>query len=137
MALLSNAFRTINNTQNLPPREYRMNPRPMSMNKLNDLQQDCLSNIGQLKNMDEFKNIQYTNKLGSFRPDNKNCVDKEDLSPNYLPREYTNEEIINVCNNNCNNENNIREPMSKFEDWLILGGIVIAVGLFMRIKDRF
>ena len=24
--------------------------------------------------------------------------------------------------------------MSKFEDWLILGGIVIAVGLFMRIK---
>ena len=100
MALLSNAFRTINNAQNLPPREYRMNPRPLSINKLNDLQQDCLSQVGQLKNMDEFKNIQYTNKLGSFRPDNKNCVDRGELSPNYLPRENTNEQIINVCNNN-------------------------------------
>ena len=134
MALLSNAFRTINNAQNLPPREYRMNPRPLSINKLNDLQQDCLSQVGQLKNMDEFKNIQYTNKLGSFRPDNKNCVDREELSPNYLPRENTNEKIVNVCNSN--NKIN-HEPMSKFEDWLILGGIVIAVGLFMRIKDRF
>ena len=134
MAFLSNAFRTINNSQNLPPREYRINPRPLSMNKLNDLQQDCLSQIVQLKNMDNFKNIQYTNKLGSFRPDNKNCVDRGELSPNYLPKENTNEKIVNVCNNN--NKIN-HEPMSKFEDWLILGGIVIAVGLFMRIKDRF
>ena len=133
MAFLSNAFRTINNAQNLPPREYRINPRPLSMNKLNDLQQNCLSQVGQLKNMDEFKNIQYTNKLGSFRPDNKNCVDRGELSPNYLPRENTNEQIINVCNNNKISH----EPMSKFEDWLILGGIVIAVGLFMRLKDRF
>lgn len=133
MALLSNAFRTINNAQNLPPREYRMNPRPLSINKLNDLQQDCLSQVGQLKNMDEFKNIQYTNKLGSFRPDNKNYVDRGELSPNYLPKENTNEKIVNVCNNNKINH----EPMSKFEDWLILGGIVIAVGLFMRIKDKF
>ena len=78
--------------------------------------------------------IQYTNKLGSFRPDNKNCVDRGELSPNYLPKENTNEKIVNVCNNN--NKIN-HEPMSKFEDWLILGGIVIAVGLFMRIKDRF
>ena len=38
-----------------------------------------------------FKNIQYTNKLGSFRPDNKNYVDRKELSPNYLPRENTNE----------------------------------------------
>ena len=44
--------------------------------------------------------------------------------------------IVNVCNNNNNNKFR-QEPMSKFEDWLILGGIVIAVGLFMRIKDRF
>ena len=57
---MSNAFRTINNAQNLPPREYRMNPRPLSINKLNDLQQDCLSQVGQLKNMDNLKifNIQ-------------------------------------------------------------------------------
>ena len=34
MAFLSNAFRTINNSQKLPPREYRINPRPLSMNKL-------------------------------------------------------------------------------------------------------
>lgn len=133
MALLSNAFRTIDNAQNLPPREYRMNPRPLSMNKLNDLQQDCLSNVGQLKNMDEFKNIQYTNKLGSLRPDNKNYVDKGELSPNYLPIENTNENIVNVCNNNKISH----KSMSKFEDWLMLGSIVIAVGLFMRIKDRF
>ena len=133
MALLSNAFRTIDNAQNLPPREYRMNPRPLSMNKLNDLQQDCLSNVGQIKNMDEFKNIQYTNKLGSLRPDNKNCVDKGELSPNYLPRENTNENIVNICNNNKISN----KSMSKFEDWLMLGSIVIAVGLFMRIKDIF
>lgn len=133
MALLSNAFRTIDNAQNLPPREYRMNPRPLSMNKLNDLQQDCLSNVGQIKNMDEFKNIQYTNKLGSLRPDNKNYVDKGELSPNYLPIENTNENIVNVCNNNKISH----KSMSKFEDWLMLGSIVIAVGLFMRIKDRF
>lgn len=134
MTFLSNAFRTINNAHNLPPREYRINPRLLSINKLNDLQQDCLSQVGQLKNMDEFKNIQYTNKLGSFRPDNKNYVDRGELSPNYLPKENTNEKIVNVCNNN--NKIN-HESISKFEDWLILGGIVIAVGLFMRIKDRF
>lgn len=133
MAFLSNAFRTIDNVQNLPPREYRMNPRPLSINKLNDLQQDCLSNVGQIKNMDEFKNIQYTNKLGSLRPDNKNCVDKGELSPNYLPRENTNENIVNICNNNKISH----KSMSKFEDWLMLGSIVIAVGLFMRIKDLF
>ena len=130
MALISNVFGKMKMDMNLPPRETRMNPRPLSMNKLNTLDQSILSSVGQIKDMSQFKNVDNNNVLGSFRPDNKPEVSKKELSPNYLPKE-----VMKGKELRAHEIKRVNEPMNKFEDWLIFGGIIIAVGLFLRLKD--
>lgn len=132
MASITNVFGKMGDVNSLPPREYRMNPRPQSMNKLSDLQQHYLGQVGQIKDTYEFKNIDNNNILGSFRPDNSPNVSKKELSCNYLPDVVQNDNVIKACN--VLNQNG--KPMSSFEDWLILGGIIISIGLFLRFKDK-
>ena len=130
MALISNVFGKMKMDINLPPRENRMNPRPLSMNKLDTFDQSILSSVGQMKDMSQFKNVENNNVLGSFRPDNKPEVSKNELSPNYLPKE-----VMKGKELRAHEIKRVDEPMNKFEDWLILGGIIIAIGFFLRLKD--
>ena len=130
MALISNVFGKMKMDMKLTPRETRINPRPLSMNKLDLLDQSILSSVGQIKDMSQFKNMDNNNVLGSFRPDNKQEVSKKELSPNYLPKE-----VMKGKELRAHEIKRVNEPMNKFEDWLILGGIIIAIGLFLRLKD--
>jgi hypothetical protein len=100
------------------------------MNKLDSFDQSLLSSVGQMKDMSDFKNIDNNNVLGSFRPDNKTKVNKKELSPNYLPKE-----VMRGKELRAHQLSRIEQPMNKFEDWIILGGIIISIGLFLRLKD--
>jgi hypothetical protein len=50
---------------------------------------------------------------------------------NYLSRPVPVQEKITA------KKNQIRPALRNFDDWLLLGAIIISVGLFMRYKDKF
>jgi hypothetical protein len=120
MSYLSTAFNTMNTpTINLAPKETRINPRPDSSKEQNKY----------FKEPSNYLMIQKSSKLGALRPNNMNNVNNKQLQ--YI-KPINNKEILTYKTNTIE----IRKPFKGFDDWLILGIIIISVGLFMRLKDK-
>ena len=134
MAYLSSAFSTTYNMKNLPPKQVRINPRPDST-KTNE-------QSAHFKNQSNYSfptaMIQNGIKLGALRPEdmgknlapNPKIRNNPKILTNYLSRSVPVQEKIVA------KKNQIRPSLRNFDDWVLLGAIIISVGLFMRYKDK-
>lgn len=126
MSYLSTAFNTMN-TQiiNMAPKETRINPRPDSSKEQNKY----------FKEPSKYLMIQKSSKLGSLRPNNMNNVNNKHLQhtrPIRPIRPINDKETLTYRTNTIGR----RQSFKSFDDWLVLGIIIISVGLFMRFKDK-
>ena len=123
MSYLSTAFNTMD-TQiiNMAPKETRINPRPNSSKEQNKY----------FKDPSNYLMIQKSNKLGTLRPNNMNNINNKDFKYISPIRPINNKEIL------INRRSNVgrKKSFESFDDWLVLGIIIISVGLFMRFKER-
>ena len=123
MSYLSTAFNTMDTpTINMAPKETRINPRPDSSKEQNKY----------FKEPSNYLMIQKSSKLGALRPNNMNNVNNKHLQYIKPMRPINDREILTYRTNSIET----RKPFKSFDDWLVLGIIIISVGLFMRFKDR-
>ena len=146
MAYLSSAFDTTYNMKNLPPRQVRMDPRPDST-KTNEQSAPFKPKSNytfpdKIPTATGYSMIQNGSKLGALRPEDMRNINNKNLAPNpkmgndsriltnYLSRPAPVQEKVVA------KKNQIRSTLRNFDDWLLLGAIIISVGLFMRYKDK-
>ena len=123
MSYLSTAFNTMNTpTINMVPKETRINPRPDSSKEQNKY----------FKQPINYLMVQKSSKLGALRPNNMDNVNNKHLQYINPIRPINNKEILTYRTNSMET----RKPFKSFDDWLVLGIIIISVGLFMRFKDK-
>ena len=132
MAYLSSAFDTTYNMKNLPPKQVRIDPRPDST-KTNEQSVPFKTQSNY-----SFSMIQNGSKLGALRPEdmgknlapNPKIGNDSGILTNYLSKPVPVHEKVVA------KKNQIRPSLKNFDDWLLLGAIIISVGLFMRYKDK-
>jgi len=137
MAYLSSAFDTTYNMNNLPQRQVRIDPRPDST-KTNE-QSDYFKTQKAPISIN-YPMIQISSKLGALRPMGKGQFNNKDLKYNQLMNKFDSKPLKNYMPkyNVVEPElyGNVRPAFKDFDDWLVLGIIIISVGLFMRFKDK-
>ena len=145
MAYLSSAFDTTYNMKNLPPKQVRMDPRPNST-KTNEQSAPFKTQSNHtFPTATGYSMIQNGSKLGALRPEDMGNINNKNLAPNpkmgndtkiltnYLSRPVPVQEKVVAKKNQTRTT---RPAFRNFDDWLLLGAIIISVGLFMRYKDK-
>ena len=123
MSYLSTAFNTMDTPLiNIPPKETRINPRPDSSKEQNKY----------FKEPSNYLMIQKSHKLGALRPNNMNNINNKDFKYIRPQKPMIDKEVLIHRRSNIQQ----KKTFQNFDDWLVLGIIIISVGLFMRFKEK-
>lgn len=148
MAYLSSAFDTTYNMKNLPPKQVRMDPRPDST-KTNEQSvpfkpKSNYTFPDKIPTATGYSMIQNGSKLGALRPKDMGNINNKNLAPN--PRRGLESKILTNYLSKpvpvqkkqrvVAKQKHVKPAFRNFDDWLLLGAIIISVGLFMRYKDK-
>ena len=145
MAYLSSAFDTTYNMKNLPPKQVRIDPRPDST-KTNEQSayfkpKSNYTFPDKIPTATGYSMIQNGSKLGALRPEDMGNINNKNLAPN--SRRGSDSKILtDYLSKSVQRKQKVvtkkkqKDAFRNFDDWLLLGAIIISVGLFMRYKNK-